>query len=130
MNIETKEVSLSANGRSLATYEAFGWKYTQDVHHSRYRYELLARDKDMPNYRLIKALESKYESLLAQKKTYSPVNEEPEKILIMVLLFLLFVFPLVIYLVFKSRQKAEYAEHNALLEKEMQKIMKEARALL
>ena len=64
MNIETREVRLgwSEKGereRNLKVYESFGWKYTQDVRRGKSSYDLLARDMDMPNYRLIKALDDK-----------------------------------------------------------------------
>lgn len=73
MNIETREVHLgwSEKGereRNLKVYESFGWKYTQDVHRGRTSFNVLARDMDMPNYRLIKALDDKYFALKAQKK--------------------------------------------------------------
>lgn len=135
MNIETKEVMLPSNengarDKRLKVYETFGWKYTQDVHRGRSFYNLLARDMDMPNYPLIKALEDKYFSLESQKKTYVPVNDEPINFLIMFLLFLLFVFPLVIYLFYKSNQKERFAAINAELEKQMNDILKEAATLL
>ena len=135
MNIETREVVLAwgekgERERDLKVYESFGWKYTQDVHRGRSSYNLLARDMDMPNYRLIKALDDKYFALKAQKKVYTPIYDEPINFLVMFLLLILFVFPLVIYLLFKSSQKEKIQEHNAKLEREMEDILKEARSLL
>ena len=135
MNIETREVSLgwSENGereRNLKVYESFGWQYTQDVRRGRSSYNLLARDMDMPNYPLIKALDDKYFALKAQKKVYTPIYEEPINFLVMFLLLISFVIPLVIYLLFKGRQKARIQDHNAELEREMENILKEARSLL
>ena len=135
MNIETREVSLGWNKdgereKNLKVYETFGWKYTQDARHGRVTYNVLARDMDMPNYRLIKALDDKYFALKAQKKTYTPIYDEPVNFLIMFLLLLLFVVPLIIYLVFKGSQKARIAEHNANLDRQMNEILKEASALL
>lgn len=135
MNIETKEVHLGYNDngerkRNLKVYESFGWKYTQDVSSGRSSYNLLARDMDMPNYRLIKALDDKYFALEAQKKHYEPIYDDPLNFFGMFLMLLFFVFPLVIYLVFKSRQKARIQEHNANLEIQMEECLKEARALL
>ena len=135
MNIETREVHLgwSEKGereRNLKVYESFGWKYTQDVHRGRSMYNVLALDMDMPNYRLIKALDDKYFALKAQKKVYTPIYDEPINFLLMFLLLLLFVFPLVIYLVFKGSQKARIQEHNANLERQMNEILKEASSLL
>ena len=135
MNIETREVRLgwSEKGereRNLKVYESFGWKYTQDVRRGKSSYDLLARDMDMPNYRLIKALDDKYFALKEQKKYYQPIYDDPLNFLMMFALLILFVFPLVIYLVFKSRQKARIQEHNANLEIQMEECLKEARALL
>ena len=135
MNIETREVHLgrSDNGereKNLKVYESFGWKDTQDVHSGRFSHELLARDMDMPNYRLIKALDDKYFALKAQRKVYTPIYEEPINFLIMFLLLILFVIPLVIYLLIKSGQKEKVEEHNAELERQMDEILKEARSLL
>lgn len=135
MNIETREVRLgwSEKGereRNLKVYESFGWKYTQDVRRGKSSYDLLARDMDMPNYRLIKALDDKYFALKEQKKYYQPIYDDPLNFLMMFALLILFVFPLVIYLVFKSRQKARIQAHNANLERQMEECLKEARALL
>ena len=135
MNIETKEVHLgwekdSERAKNLKVYESFGWKYTQDAHRGRTTYNILARDMDMPNYILIKALDDKYFALKAQKKVYKPVYGEPENFLLMFVLLLLFVFPLIIYLLFKSSQKAKIQEHNAKLDREMNQVLNEARALL
>ena len=135
MNIETREVILGwtdkdERERNLKVYESFGWKYTQDVRRGKSSYDLLARDMDMPNYRLIKALDDKYFALEAQKKHYTPIYDDPLNFMMMFALLILFVFPLVIYLVFKSRQKARIQEHNANLEKQMEECLKEARALL
>ena len=135
MNIETKEVHLGwekdgERARNLKVYESFGWKYTQDAHRGRTTYNILARDMDMPNYRLIKALDDKYFALKAQKKVYTPIYDEPLNFLIMFLLLLLFVFPLIIYLVFKGSQKARINEHNTKLDRQMNQVLNEARALL
>ena len=135
MNIETKEVHLGwgdkgERERNLKVYESFGWKYTQDVRRGKSSYNVLARDMDMPNYRLIKALDDKYFALKEQKKYYQPIYDDPLNFLMMLALLILFVFPLVIYLVFKSRQKARIQEHNANLERQMEECLKEARALL
>ena len=135
MNIETREVILGWDDkgereRNLKVYESFGWKYTQDVRRAKSSCNLLARDMDMPNYRLIKALDDKYFALKEQKKYYKPIYDDPLNFFGMFLMLLFFVFPLVIYLVFKSRQKARIQEHNADLERQMEECLKEARALL
>ena len=129
MDIETQEVHLGFTDeefeRNLAIYESFGWKYTQDVRRGKARYNILARDMDMPNYPVIKALEDKYFALAAKKKEYKPVD-----FLIAVLLFLLFVAPLVLYLVFKGFQKKRIREHNGNLDRQMNAIRMEASSLL
>lgn len=135
MNIETKEVHLGwgdkgEREKNLKVYESFGWKYTQDVRRGKSSYNVLARDMDMPNYRLIKALDDKYFALKEQKKYYKPIYDDPFNFFQMFLMLVLFVFPLVIYLVFKSRQKARIQEHNTDLERQMEECLKEARALL
>ena len=135
MNIETREVLLgwSEKGereKNIKVYENFGWKYTQDAHRGRTTYNILARDMDMPNYRLIKALDDKYFSLKAKKKVYTPIYDEPINFLVMFLLLILFVVPLVLYLVFKGIQKSKIKEHNADLERQMEECLKEAKALL
>ena len=135
MNIETREVILGWDDkgereRNLKIYESFGWKYTQDVRRAKSSYIFLVRDMDMPNYRLIKALDDKYFALKKQMKYYEPIYDDPLNFFGMFLMLLFFVFPLVIYLVFKSRQKARIQEHNDDLERQMEECLKEARALL
>ena len=133
MNIETKEVRLGYGAEkteNMKVYECFGWKYTQDVHRGRSTYNVIARDMDMPNYKLIKALDDKYFALKARKKYYQPIYDDPINFLLMFLLLLLFIFPLIIYLVYKSHQKAKILENNARLDKQMDECIKEAKALL
>lgn len=77
LNIETREVHLGWSEKANAN-ETFGWKYTQDVHRGRTSYNVLVRDMDMPNYRLIKALDDKYFALKAQKKVYTPIYDDPK----------------------------------------------------
>ena len=124
MNIETKTVR-----GDTAEYEKFGWKHTEDTrvrsgrtHHTEH---ILARDKDMPNYRLIAALDTKSFSLKSQKKTYEPMDP-----LWGIVTFLLFVIPFVIYAVVKSSQKRSIAEHNANIQRQMNDILKEVAPLL
>ena len=61
------------------------------------------------------ALENKYDSLKKQMKYYSPITDSPE----MFLLILVFIFPFVIYCVYKSNQKKAIAENNANVQKQM-----------
>ena len=125
MNIETKTL----NG-GYSEYEKFGWKYSEDIkkrgsrgHH--YTAHVLTRDKDMPNYAQIAALEDKYFSLKAEKKVYQPIEAWA-----VIFLFFLFVIPLIIYVAVKNSQKKKIAENNARIDREMKTILKEAAALL
>lgn len=48
------------------------------MYRGRTSYNVLARDMDLPNYRLIKALDDKYFALKAQKKVYAPIYDDPK----------------------------------------------------
>lgn len=124
MNIETKSVY-----GDVDEYLDFGWKHTEDtsVRSGRTSHikHILARDKDMPNYRLITALEAKYFDLKKQKWTYYPM--EPG---ITLLLFLLLIFPGIIYFGVKSNQKSKVEAHNAKLQKQMNEVLEEVAPLL
>jgi hypothetical protein len=124
MNIETKTV-----GGDTAEYEKFGWQHTEDkrvrVSRTHHLVHVLARDKDMPNYRLIAALDAKYFSLKSQKQTYYPMDP-----LWGIVAFLFFIFPFVIYASVKSSQKKKIAEHNADIQRQMDEILKEVSTLL
>lgn len=67
MNIETKTVR-----NNVEEYLKFGWKHTEDTRvrsgRTSHTEHILARDKDMENYRLIAALEAKYFNLKSQLK--------------------------------------------------------------
>jgi hypothetical protein len=73
MNIETKTVR-----NNVEEYLKFGWKHTEDTRvrsgRTSHTEHILARDKDMENYRLIAALEAKYFNLKSQLKTYTPMD--------------------------------------------------------
>ena len=124
MNIETKTVR-----GEISDYLRFGWKHTEDVRrgHARHHYteSVLARDKDMQNYRLIAALEAKYFSLKAQKKVYEPMDP-----LWGIISFLCLIVPFIIYAAVKSSQKSKIEEENARLQREMNKVLKEVAPLL
>ena len=130
MNIETKEQHYfdeKAKNRQIALMAKFGWQYTQDVKRSRgSHYAVFARDKDMPNYRLIAALDDKYFSLERRKKTYSPITDSPENFL----LILLLVIPFLLYLAYKTAQKKRIRSHNAAIESQQEAILKEVATLL
>ncbi len=124
MNIETKTIR-----EDTSEYEKFGWKRTEDVrrrtgpvHHNEH---VLARDKDMKNYRSIKTLEDKYFALKAQKQTYKLVDGT-----VCFILFLLFLIPGFIYVSYKSKQKENIEYENKRIQSKMDAILKEAKPLL
>ncbi len=123
MNIETKIVR-----KDVPDYAKFGWKQTGTTKsggRARHTEYVLSRDKDMPNYRLILALENKYFSLKSQLKTYSEVD-----IGTAIVLFLLFVLPFVIYIGFKMHQKWEVDANNSTILSKMKDVEKEVAPLL
>lgn len=130
MKIETKELGTGAwvnKDAQVALMAKFGWEHTQDVSHGRGGSgAIYARDTEMPNYRLIAALEDKYFMLEKKKKHYSPITDSPENFL----LILLLVVPFVLYLIFKIRQKKRIAKHNASIEAQQNEILKEVATLL
>lgn len=121
MNIETK----TASQRDIEDYEKFGWKHTEDVRRSRTTMHVLARDKDMPNHRLIAALEEKYFALKAKMKTYEKMSASTS-----FLLFLLLVVPFLLYWGFKFLQKRSINKHNEKLQVQMDAILNEVKPLL
>jgi hypothetical protein len=131
MNIETKEVyvgTVDKKTEEIRLRKNFGWSYVEDKHHGRSGglHILLQRDKDMKNYGQVAALENKYDALKKQMKYYSPITDSPE----MFLLILVFIFPFVIYCVYKSNQKKAVAENNANVRKQMNEVLNQAQALL
>lgn len=129
MALETKDLyygSADKKTEQIALMKKFGWEYTEDRRYGRSGYHAVyARDKDMPNYRLVAALEEKYFRLDGQKKYYQPADPW-----ICILLFVLFIIPLVFYLWFKSDQKQKYADFNAGLERQKNEILKEVSTLV
>ena len=125
MNIETKSVR-----GNYDEYLKFGWEHTQDSParsgRSHYTAHILARDKDVENHRLIETLEKKYFYLKSQIKTYSPITDSPENFL----LILLFIFPFVIYCVYKGNQKRKIQENNERLEEQMEQVLIEVKPLI
>ena len=124
MNVETKTVS-----EAVDHYLKFGWQHTEDTYERTGRLSVkkhvLVRDKDMPNYRLIVALEKKYFTLKSQMKTYSPVDFGW-----CLIAFLLFIVPGVIYLIVKSNQKHDIEMHNFTIQKQMNEVLAEVKPLL
>ena len=130
MNLETKEPYVGTTTRKeeeIALRKNFGWSYIKDKHVSRGGLHIvLQRDRDMKNYKEISYCEEKYDSLKSQKKTYFPITDSPE----MFLLILVFIFPFVLYCVFKSNQKQRYKEINESLQRQMDECVAKAKALL
>ena len=123
MNIETKVVR-----KDTYDYAKFGWKQTGTTKsggRARHIEYVLARDKDMPNYRLIVALENKYFTLKSQLKTYSGIDAGTA-----LLCFLLFVIPLFVYLGIKAHEKNEVDDNNRKIIAKMKGIENEVAPLL
>lgn len=131
MSFETKEIYVGTVQRKAEEIELrknFGWRYVRDESYGRSAalHIVLERDKEMKNYSSIASLENNYDNLKKQLKKYYPITDSPE----MFLLILIFVFPFVIYCLYKSGQKKEIAENNAKLHKQMDEILKQAKELL
>ena len=123
MNIESKSVS-----GDYAEYLNFGWQFTQDtserIGRTSHMVHLLVRDKDMPNYDLLFAYETKYFNLKKDLKSYKPVEGFTA-----FLLALLLLFPMIIYLIYKNDQYRQIKEHNDYVRKCMQETIDEAKKL-
>ena len=124
MNVETKTV-----GCEVEEYLKFGWKHTEDtrvrVGRSSHTRHILARDKDMPNYRLIAALENKYFTLKSQKKYYNSIDP-----LWCLVAFLVFIVPGIIYVVVKHNQKKNIEAHNYAIQRQMDAVLAEVKPLI
>lgn len=121
MNIETKTVRVYTSD-----YACFGWQCTGDTMvrqgKTSHNEKILARDKDMPHYRLIVALETRYFNLKSQKKVYEPMEIE-----YVLLTLVLFVVPFIIYYAYKKNQKQRILEHNQELQRGMNEVLEEAK---
>lgn len=131
MNLETKEIYVGNNEKKkeeILLRQLFGWKYVKDSiwGRSHMLHIILERDKDMKNYLQLDKLEKQYDKCKGELKTYYPITDSPE----MFLLILLFIFPFVIYCLYKSGQKQRIAENNAELQKKMTEILRQAKELL
>ena len=124
MNVDTKTVR-----DDVEEYVRFGWEHTEDTYErmgrSSYKKHVLVRDKNMPNYRLITALESKYFNLKSQMKRYEPIDG-----MWCFFAFILFIIPGVLYVVIKSNQKKQIEEHNYQIRKQMNAVLAEVKPLL
>ena len=124
MNIETEKIS-----GHIDEYLQFGWKYKEDETSARGRsshtYHIVERDKDMPHYEEISALEYEYFDAKGQMTVYEPA--EPWTC---ILLACLLVFPLFIYLARKGKEKKDVERRNGELRKEMSEAVEKAEILL
>lgn len=104
---------------------AFGWQKTEVIQErhgrSTYDYQILAREKDMPNYEKLSSLEKRYELAKSNLRTYSGID-----FLTALLLFLLFIVPGVIYVVYKNTKKEEIETNNYKCEQTMKAAVKDA----
>lgn len=135
--IETKEMILGFTDakvlRSIYEHQleyvecltAFGWQKVEKVTHDGKDFQVITRDTDMSNYEQLKALEEKYNAARYSVDVY----EEPNAFIVF-LLFLLFVFPGVLYLVKKSKDKKEIALNNQRQEEIMKQCVSEGKKLL
>lgn len=133
--IEKKELYVGSTDRKNEEIELrknFGWTYVEDTHYGRTHalHIVLQRDPMMKKYKELASLENKYDNCKKRIKVYNKIVEEPGDLLILAALFILFIFPLVLYCMYKSSQKKEIAENNAKLNKEMKSILEEAKSLL
>lgn len=127
MNIERKDFyysGLKEKEEIIEVRQAFGWTYVGDYHRSRGCPEVkFERDTEMLNYKRLKWFEDKYDDAKSKIRHYFPITDSPE----MFLLILLFIFPFVIYCVYKKNQKAEIAKDNAHYEQIMNECLQKAR---
>ena len=130
MSLETKQVPADYQKKTdeIELRRAFGWRYVDDTHRGRTHslFLILERDTEIKHYEELNKLEQRYDSLGKQYRTYFPITDSPE----MFLLILLFLFPFVLYCIFKSNQKKRIAENNVRIKKEQADIVQEAKALL
>lgn len=129
--IEKKELYVGTTDRKKEEIELrknFGWTYVEDTYYGRSHalHIVLQRDPMLKKYKELDSLEKQYDNCKKQLKVYSPITDSPENFL----LILLFVFPFVLYCMYKSNQKREIEENNSKLNKEMKSIVNEAQALL
>lgn len=124
MAFESKVV----RGNEFEAYLHFGWQVADKhrsgtkKHHTSYT---LARDLGMKNIDKIKLLEEAYFKYKSRIRTYEPANP-----MICIPLFILLIFPMVLYLIYKKNEKAEIEENNNYCRKAMYDLVQQAKALL
>lgn len=126
--IETIQLYGNRTSEKVLDAKAFGWQDTQEVScgsRSRHTETILARDTNMPNYLEIKKLESEFNTCKSGLKKYEPADP-----LNCILFFCLLVFPLVIYLIYKSEQKEKIESNNLVLISRMNQLKTRAKELL
>lgn len=119
--IEVKELH-GTERNYLSDYQEFGWVYVRDggPTHS-YRLE---RDTKMPHYDELESLCDTYETAKSGIKEY-----HGPKFSTCLILFILFIFPMVIYLVAKNFQKKSILEKNSQKYEIMRNAISKARKL-
>ena len=112
--IETKEIGLYGDQKQkdyINDLTAFGWQATQTASRrsgrSSHTVQIMARETTMPHYNDYRRLEENYETAKGNKKYYNSMEG-----LTVLLLFLIFIIPGIIYVAYKSNQKANIEEHN------------------
>ena len=137
MSMERKEISVRTDDKKqedIKVCECFGWNLvkieSRRVTRLHSYFAIFERDTEMKHYKELVALEEEHTKCKSQIRTYNPIVDEPEDFLVLFLLFILAIFPLVIYCVYKSNQKKEIAHNNAKSIKRMHEIINEAKALL
>ena len=132
--IETKKVELHGSlsndkcEKYIQDLTAFGWQPTQivDERYSRYtrHYQILARETSMPNYDILIKYEKMYEDAKSNIKTYESMD-----ISLAIFLFLIFIFPGIIYVHYKRNQKSNIEYDNDQCYEEMKKAVLLAKEL-
>lgn len=126
--IETREV-YAVHKEYIEDLTAFGWQKTEVVSRgsarSRSSYQVMARETGMPNYVEILKLENDYETAKKNLKSYKSMEFG-----VVLLFFLIFILPGIIYVLFKSNQKQNIEYHNAKCNAEMNAAKDAAKKLI
>jgi hypothetical protein len=125
--IETKETHVSNKGY-INDLTAFGWQKTQETSRrsgrNTYYYQIMARDTSMPNYDEYCKYEEIYEDAKSNRQVYDSMDE-----ITVLLLLLLFIFPGVLYISYKTKEKNRIIEHNKWIDKKMEEAVEAARKI-
>ena len=104
---------------------AFGWRKVEKVTRGNKDYQILTRDTNMSNYEQLKSLEEKYNAARQNVDVYQKANP-----FITFLLFILLIFPGVLYLVKKAKEKKAVIANNEKQEEIMKQCISVGRKLL